>query len=285
MSNERWSTASEIKKTLTPHTDTSAGGPVLFAQNGRYWKHTGEGHTIFVGASGGGKSRRGTIPMTQAFIEAKESFITTDSKGEIYAQTAHMLGSEYDQFVIDLRHIFNSPCCNILAPIAELYHSGKDEDMQAAMELLDHVACALYQVAERDPFWDQSGRSVFRAAVCALMDYAKPEQVTVANAFHLITKGDERFGGPGNTYLKEFLGMIPPDSTTAMELHSYATTAEDTRAGIRSTFLQGLTPFVRNKGVLSMMSADDLHINQLDGETTSSCPTKAPSTILWWASW
>ena len=270
MSNERWSTASEIKKSLTAHTDTSAGGPVLFAQNGRYWKHTGEGHTIFVGASGGGKSRRGTIPMTMAIIKAQESFICADPKGEIYAQTAHMLSPEYKKIVIDFRHVFDSPCCNVLSPIVELYRSANDEDMQVAMELLDHVACALYPVAERDPFWDQSARSVFRAAVCALMDYAKPEQVTVANAFHLITKGDERFGGPGNTYLKEFVGMIPPDSTTAMELHSYVSTAEETRAGVRSTFLQGLTPFVRNKGVLSMMSADDLHINQLDGETPTA---------------
>lgn len=271
MSNERWSTASEIKRALTPDSDTCAGGPVLFAQNGRYWKHTAEGHTIFVGASGGGKSRRGTIPMTMAMIRAQESFICADPKGEIYAQTAHMLGSEYKKIVIDLRHIFDSIGCNILAPIAELYRSGNDEDMQVAMELLDHIACALYPIAEKDPFWDNSARSVFRAAACALMDYAKPEQVTVANVFHMITKGDERFGGPGNTYLKEFLGMIPPDSTTAMELHSYATTAEETRAGVRSTFLQGLTPFVRSKGVMSMMSTDDLHINQLDGETPTAC--------------
>jgi type IV secretion system protein VirD4 len=61
-----------------------------------------------------------------------------------------------------------------------------------------------------------------------------------------------------------------------MELHSYAHTAEETRAGIRSTFLQGLTPYIRSDGIISMMSGDDLKIHELDGETPTAIFINVP---------
>ena len=271
MKSERWSTHNEIRKVLTPDHIKDQGGPILEYRNGRHWKYTGEGHSIIVGSTGSGKSRRCSIPMVMSMLMAKESLVCADPKGELFTNVAHLLTEDYKVVVLDFRHILDSAACNILAPIVHLYKTGREEDKQAAMEMLDHVASALYPLkGKADPFWEQSARSVFIGAVRALMDHAAPEAVTIANVFKFLTKGDERFGGLNNSYLKEFINGMPDDSTAAMELHSYAHTAEDTRGGIRSTFLQGLTPYIRSDGVISMMSGDDLKIHELDGETPTA---------------
>lgn len=270
MKSERWSTHNEIRKVLTPDHIKDQGGPILEYRNGRHWKYTGEGHSIIVGSTGSGKSRRCSIPMVMSMLMAKESLVCADPKGELYTNVAHLLTEDYKVVVLDFRHILDSAACNILAPIVHLYKTGREEDKQAAMEMLDHVAGALYPLRGKDPFWETSAQTMFSGAVRALMDHADPEAVTIKNAFLLVTKGDERFGPPNNTYMKEFINLMPDDSTAAMELHSYAHTAEDTRGGIRSTFLQGLTPYIRSDGIISMMSGDDLKIHELDGETPTA---------------
>ena len=276
MKSERWSTHNEIRKVLPPDHIKDQGGPILEYRNGRHWKYTGEGHSIIVGSTGSGKSRRCSIPMVMSMLMAKESLVCADPKGEIYANVAHLLTDDYKVIVLDFRRILDSAACNILAPIVHLYKTGREEDKQAAMEMLDHVASALYPIKGKDPFWETSAQSVFIGAVRALMDHTEPEAVTIENVFKFLTKGDERFGGPGNTYLKEFIELMPDDSTVAMELHSYAHTAEETRAGIRSTFLQGLTPYIRSDGIISMMSGDDLKIHELDGETPTAIFINVP---------
>lgn len=276
MKSERWSTHNEIRKVLTPDHIKDQGGPILEYRNGRHWKYTSEGHSIIVGSTGSGKSRRCSIPMVMSMLKAKESVICADSKNEIYANVLHLLTEDYKVVVLDFRHILDSAASNILALIGHLYKTGREEDKQAAMEMLDHVASALYPLRGKDPFWETSAQSVFCGAVRALMDHAAPEAVTIANVFKFVTKGDERFGPPNNTYLKEFINLMPDDSTAAMELHSYAHTAEETRAGIRSTFLQGLTPYIRSDGIISMMSSDDLKIHELDGETPTAIFINVP---------
>lgn len=273
MRNERWSEEKEIKKVLREDGGNGqrvgevAGGPVLYYQNKRRWCYTDEGHLIFLGVSGSGKSRRGTIPMIRNFIHAGESFITVDPKGEIFNQTACYLSKEYNTHVIDFRHVLESERWNPLRLITELYHSEDLLKKQVAMESLDDLAYALYEISgQADPFWIQSARSVFIGAVYALMEYGDMDQLNMANVYQLIARGEERFGGASNTYLKEFVKSLPSDSITAMMLQSYATTAEDTRGGIRSTFLEGISIFARSEGLISMLGGDDLHINALDGE-------------------
>lgn len=266
MRNDRWSNPSEIKRVLQADADKTKGGAVLYCKNGRHWKYTSEGHVIFLGVSGSGKSRRGTIPMTRSFIDAEESFIAVDPKGEIYAETAPYLTDRYKLHVIDFRHIFESECANILAAPAELFRSGDPVKQQVALEMIDDLSHTLYPVSDKaDPFWPESARSVFIGAVYALMEHAEYEEINMASVYQFIAKGEERFGA--GTYLKEFVSKLPNSSIASMMLQSYISTASDTRAGIRSTFLEGIAMFARSEGLISMMGSDDLHINQLDGET------------------
>lgn len=265
MRNDRWSTDNEIKGTLRCFTkDKRAAGPVLYRHNGALYVYDKEGHMVILGVSGSGKSRRCTMAMTRAFIEAGESFLVIDPKGEIYYETAGAMSDRYDTHVIDFRHIYNSEHWNPLAAPYELFTSGDMAKKQIALEMIDELAHSLYPVSDKgDPFWPESARSVFVAVVLALFEHAPSDQVTMASVYQTIAKGEERLGA--GTVLKEFVSSLPENSVAAMLLQSYVSTASDTRAGIRSTFLEGISMFARSEGLIQMLGTDDLHINKLDG--------------------
>lgn len=265
MRNDRWSTDAEIKSTLRCFTkDKRAAGPVLYRHNGALYVYDKEGHMVILGVSGSGKSRRCTMAMTRAFIESGESFLVIDPKGEIYYETAGAMGDRYDTHVIDFRHIYNSEHWNPLKAPYELFTSGDMAKKQVALEMIDELAHSLYPVSDKgDPFWPESARSVFVAVVLALFEHAPADQVTMASVYQTIAKGEERLGV--GTVLKEFVSNLPTNSVAAMLLQSYVSTASDTRAGIRSTFLEGISMFARSEGLIQMLGTDDLHINQLDG--------------------
>lgn len=269
MKNERWAEPAEIRRALSPDEGVNAGGPILDYRNGKRWAFTKEGHTIFLGMSGVGKSRRGTIPMILSFIRSMVSFVVADSKGEIYRQTACYLDKKYRWLVINFRDIFSSLRWNPLAHICELYRSGEPRKKQTALELLDNLAIALYPVHEKaDPFWAESARSAFISAAIILLDNAEPAQVTIANIYQFFARGDERCGM--STYLKKLVSDLPEGSTAGMLLSGYVNAPNDTRGSIKTTLLEGISTFARSEGLVSMLSADDLHINDLDGETPTA---------------
>jgi len=269
MRSDRWSYNSEVKRALCVSGENKKGGLVLYHSNGKNWVYHGEGHAIELGVSGSGKSRRGTIPLIKSLIEAGESFVVIDPKGEIHYHTAADAEDGYEIHVIDFRHIFESERWNPLAAPYEHFISGDPVRKQIALEMIDELAHTLYTVSDKaDPFWPESARSVFIGATYALMMLGKPEQVNMAGVYQLIARGEERFGG--STVLKEFVDSLPIDSVASMLLQSYVSTASDTRAGIRSTFLEGLSMFARSDGLISMLGADDLHINNLDGATRTA---------------
>lgn len=288
MRSDRWATPEEIKATLSSESSggmslrsnvcttpslrktfsppAKTGGPVLYHNRGRIWHYGGEGHTMYLGTSGSGKSRRGTLPLIRTFLKGGESYCAVDPKGELHRATVPFAVAEgYEVITIDFRRIFESARFNPLAAPYELFKTGDPVKKQLAMEMVDELAYTLYPVHDKaDPFWPESARSLFVAAVYALFEYADADQVNMASVYQLVAKGEGRMG-PSN-YLKSFVDILPSDSIASMLLQSYVNTASDTKAGIRSTFLEGLSMFARSEGLIEMLSGDDLHINSLRGD-------------------
>lgn len=263
MRSERWTTAIERAKVLK----TEAAGPVLAYDNGKILTHDGEGHVMILGVSGSGKSRRGTIPMTMSFIKNRQSAVIADAKGEIYANTKHMIPDEYDVHVIDFRNLYEEGAegWNPLHAPYVLWKAGTPENRHIAEQMIEGLAHTMYPEAKgTDPFWIKEARNVFLAAVYALFEFAEADQINLASVYYLISKGEERFGP--STYLKTFVEMSESNENVAMQLQSYVTTANDTRAGIRSTFLDGLSIATKSISVRNFLSHDELRINDLRGD-------------------
>ena len=80
----------------------------------------------------------------------------------------------------------------------------------------------------------------------------------------MVAKGEERLGV--STYLKRLADLLEDYPNVAMQLLSYVTTANDTRGGIRSTFLDGLSMATKSESVRDFLNHDDLQINHLAGD-------------------
>ncbi|MCR5735513.1 MAG: type IV secretory system conjugative DNA transfer family protein [Lachnospiraceae bacterium] len=265
MRNDRWSTKEEIEKVL----DKDGAGPVLKCENGDVLTHNGEGHAMILGVSGSGKSRRGTIPQMMTIVKKKENAVVVDPKGEIYARTKHML-SGYDVHVIDFRKIFEEDAegWNPLYAPYTLWKKGDAESRCVAEQMVEELAHTMYVVPKNaDPFWVQEARNVFTAAVYAIFEAAGEDQINLASVYYLISLGDERIGS--GTYLKSFVDMLSKNENVAMQLQSYITTAPETRGGIRSTFLDGLSIATKSESVRNFLSHDELHINDLRGDRST----------------
>lgn len=262
--SERWATNREKKKVLTEN----GAGPVLYCEGNKYFTHDYEGHQIYLGESGTGKTRRGIIPLILANFKHRESMVIADPKGEIYTNTIGYVPDDYDVYKFDFRKLYdllNNTCWNPLRAIYELWKSGTPENVFRAEQMVDDLAHVMYPVAPgTDPFWMTEARNVFVAAVFALFSYAMPEEVNLSSVYYLISKGEERFGG--STFLKEFVELEEKNENVAMQLHSYVTTANDTRSGIRSSFLNRLSMVTKSESVRKFLSNDDIHINKLSGD-------------------
>ena len=263
MRSERWTTKKERGKVLK----IGAAGPILSYEDGKILTFDGEGHVMILGVSGSGKSRRGTIPMTMSFIQNGQSAVIADAKGEIYANTKDMIPDNYDVHVIDFRNLYEDDAEGwnpLFAPFV-LWKKGTPENSHIAEQMIEGLAHTMYPEAKgTDPFWIKEARNVFLAAVYALFEFGSEEQINLASVYYLISKGEERFGG--STYLKAFVEMSESNENVAMQLQSYVTTANDTRAGIRSTFLDGLSIATKSISVRNFLSHDELRINELKGD-------------------
>ena len=263
MRSERWTTSIEREKLLK----TEAAGPVLCYDNGKILTHDGEGHVMILGVSGSGKSRRGTIPMTMSFIKNKQSAVIADAKGEIYTNTKDMIPDEYEVHVIDFRNLYDCDAegWNPLYAPYILWKTRTPKNRHIAEQMIEGLAFAMYQETRgTDPFWIKEARNVFIAAVYALFEVGSETQINLASVYYFICKGDEKYGG--STYLKAFVELSESNENIAMQLQSYVTTANDTRGGIRSTFLDGLSIATKSISVRNFLSHDELRINSLKGD-------------------
>ena len=267
MRNDRWSSREEILEAISPGADRSAGGPVLYCRGRSYWKHTGEAHTIVVGATGTGKSRRCSIPEAISLVQAEESLVVYDPKAQIYRAAAPYLSGAYQTYVVNLRDIWRSDAWNPFLLIIEYYRSADPQKKQLAQEMLEDLAYALYpDTTVRDVYWPLAARSLFLGAVYALLDPApSPEEINIASIYQFVRQGDLRCGA--NTCLKEFVNSLPPDSIARLQLMDYIGNAGDTRGSIRGCFYEGLSYFAKNEGLLALLSASDgLRIADIDPE-------------------
>ena len=128
MSNDRWATMDELKSVLrgTKVSDLchpnfnleghTIGGPVLAYRGRRVWNYYGEGHSLCLGATGAGKSRRGIIPLQNMVLYSGESAVVVDPKMELYRKTYWLAKKQgYDIHLVNFTDIGKSEGYQALA--------------------------------------------------------------------------------------------------------------------------------------------------------------------------
>ena len=137
MRNERMSKKEDVLHFIKGQNE-NAGGAVVFYDNNGPVTVNNESNIMFLGVTGSGKSRRGTISMIRSLINAGESFIVTDPKGEIREQSlAYAKDSGYEITTINFRDIAGSSSYNILDLPYKFYTSGDPNKECIAGEMVN----------------------------------------------------------------------------------------------------------------------------------------------------
>lgn len=226
-------------------------------------------HTLVVGPTGSKKSRLVAMPLVRILGSTGESMIISDPKAEIYNRTAAYLSQKgYNVFVLNLRSPMNGQRWNPLTIPYEFYSEG---EIDKAYEFVNDIAENLIHTEQsvKDPFWDNSAGSFFFGLVILLFKLCQKhglgkEYVHMGN---VIALRNILLTGMHRTNALWAFAKTDPIITSA--LIGTVETANETKAGILSTFDQKVRMFSIQPNLLDMLGANDFDMNRIGTEPTA----------------
>lgn len=167
-------------------------------------------HTIIIGATGSGKTRRILLQSVCAQALAGESMITSDPKGEMYHYTKPLLESlGYEVIAVDFADPRKSHGYNPLQPIIDAVGAGEiDKAETAAWDLTNN----LVGKPTGEKIWSNGEMSIIAAAIlCVVCDnMGDPEYQNLTNVYHFIANMCKPAPGKnGATLLTEYVKTLP----------------------------------------------------------------------------
>ena len=265
MAYSRWATAEELKSKLTPISYDSeikkSGIPMMYDDNNLYIKDD-ESHTLVIGTAESGKIQSTMLPQLRLAIRAQESFIVHDVKGEIYSILSGELKKQnYNIIIINLDNPTVGNNFNPLSLPYEFYKNGKKDK---AIELLENVGyyfcCNETFNTNIDPFWNNSGISLFIGLALYLFDNAKAEEINISSLFNLASNFDK---------LTEQVKKYDKTSPIYINLSNIILAPNETKGSILSVFMQNMRLFVSRETLLKMLSSSNFDIMNIQKEKTA----------------
>ena len=221
-------------------------------------------HSLIFGATGSKKTRLFCMPMVNMFAKAGESFIVTDPKGEIYAQTSGLVKEKgYKTVILNFRDLGVGDKWNPLSLTNELWHAGEVDTAGALLS--DFIAAiAEKQVANaKDAFWPEAAQALAIANMYVLMEAAKKEEVNLTSFTKL-----SAFDAVKD--LKKLYEMLDKDSIPSLNYQStVCIKADATVSGIVTTLFGMLRIFNVNRKLANMLSANTFDLTKIGREKTA----------------
>ena len=228
-------------------------------------------HTLVIGPTGSKKSRLIVMPLVRILGSSGESMIISDPKAEVYNRTASYLSHMgYDIFVLNLRSPMHGQRWNPLSIPYEFYSKG---EIDKAYEFVNDIAENLLQTdkSNNDPFWDNSAGSFFFGLVLLLFKYCKEHNMSkdYVHMGNVIALRNILFTGRQGEKNGQLWEYAKSDLIIASSLVGTVETANDTRAGILSTFDQKIRMFSIQPNLLDMLSGSDIDMDSIGKKPTA----------------
>jgi len=202
-----WRTSSDLARSLVAwRPGLKESGIVVGRVGSGMWISTKDEHTLLIGSTGSGKSRRVILPTIGVIGTAgKESMVLTDPKGELYAHTAEWLRSQgYEVVRFDLRDPSRGQQWNPMAPVLEALKRGRmDQATAAARDIAHAITFSGEGAAKMEPIWTQTQEALITASILGVAQgmppngdprapWPKPEQRTMSSVYSImLTAGED----------------------------------------------------------------------------------------------
>lgn len=204
ISNTVWKYEKEIIKT---------GGIVLGAdlEKKKVWLVSEDEHTLIIGTTGSGKTRRVIYPGIWVLAKAGESFIATDPKGELYAATKKFLEAQgYEVIMLDFRKPKSST--HHWNPMKAVIDALKENDESKASESAWNIANMIVYQKERtgDPVWATGAESVIASLILYVaMESKKDSEKHMASVFQMLVEyGVVKKRDIGDGTMEEYVPLL-----------------------------------------------------------------------------
>ena len=250
-----------------PHPKIDDAGVVvqMIKENGKeYIFYVSSVHTLFIGSTGSGKTRRELFELLWLQICAGHSAVISDVKGEIYYYThLYAEASGYQTIPFDLRNPKKSVHYNFLQPILDAFKEG---DSERVIDYTWDLVSVFVGEQKGEPIWYNGECATIAAAILIVALEAPEEYRNLTNVYYFLANmcQADLFGNmPLNTYLE-----MLPDDHPAKGVFAMATIAADkTRSSFFTSALGTLRLFTL-PSVAEMTSKSDFRLEDIASQKT-----------------
>ena len=265
MSYAKWETRENMFKRVVQINEKSiiekGGFPIMYDNNNLYLTNE-ESHSLIIGTTGSGKTQATILPLMKLSMLAGESIVINDVKGDIYERTANNFKENgYNVVVLDFDNPKYGDSWNPLTLPYKLYQEGEKDK---ALEIIENLGYYIFtDIKDKsDLFWTNMATDYFVGLVLYLFKNANQEQINLRSVFALATEiqNEEKT----NKFLKE----IGKNNQIYYNVSGTLETAQETKAGIISTFNQRIKVYVSRENLSNMMLKSSFDITNISNEKT-----------------
>ncbi len=213
-------------------------------------------HTLMIGASGVGKTANFLYPNIEYCCAAGMSFVTTDSKGDLYRNTATIAEKYYGYniSVIDLRNPTRSSGYNMLYLVnkyMDMYNStGKLEYKAKAEKFAKITAKTIISAGEnissmgQNAFFYEAAEGLITSVILLVGEFCPPEKRHIISVFKLIQDLLEPSTVKGKSQFHVLIDRLPNEHKARWFAGAALNSPEQAMASIMSTALSRLNAFL-----------------------------------------
>lgn len=219
----------------------------------KYWTIDDDTHTLVIGTTRAGKSRRIIMPTIHHLANMGESMVICDLKKELYPATKDFLHRKgYKTPVLDLRTPQAGNRWNLLHPVLTAI---AEHDTAKAIQFADDIAYILsYDPKYRgDPIWPAAKRSLISSLILAVAFEAAEESKHMGTVYHLLSK----FGADGGELLDFYINSLRENHPAKIQYGVYQMSTGKMRSSIATDTLTTLQIFAIDPAVAYMLAKQD----------------------------
>lgn len=218
-----------------------------------------ERHSLVIGSTGSGKTRRLIMPALQITALKGENIVATDVKGELYERMGSMLTKlGYAIYVINLRDLSRSAGWNPLLAVYNAFHIENSEDK--GRSIAADIAATLsrpHEECTKDLFWTATSKMLLTTLIIILAKYGTKEECNFATLARWCCSDSV-------DALIALASELPPDNPEAINLKAIvASTPEKTRQSIIISLYAIMVDFLSMKQLTRVLSDSTFDLEDL----------------------
>lgn len=224
-------------------------------------------HSLIIGLTGSGKTRRSIYEMMLSMITAGSSIVVNDCKCEIYRYTKTCLEQNgYKVHVLNFRNPLTGNRYNLLKSAALLYKEGK---IGEATEYFYSFSTSIFEPlkSDKDPFWTLESARYLTGLCLLACELLEIEDINLGNVYNIHVLGREKMGG--TSVLRQYFNEERRTSAIWRLVEGTVMAPSDTQASILSVMTQGLTRILLNDDIADMMNNSDFDVMDIGREKTA----------------